>query len=155
MPFLRQTSHMNIRVLGAGDEDLVLAASHLFDSPALRTATARFLNTIDDHLLIAYEGEHAVGFISGVEVTHPDKGTEMFIYELAVDGPFRRRGFAGALINALKSVALERGCYGMWVLTDEGNDAAVATYVAAAGVPERGQVVIAWNFSDPAPSDVV
>jgi ribosomal protein S18 acetylase RimI-like enzyme len=155
MSFLRQTSQMNIRVLGAGDEDLVQAASHLFDAPAIRTATARFLSTTDDHLLIAYEGDRAVGFISGVEVTHPDKGTEMFIYELATDVAYRRRGIAGALIDALKSRALERGCYGMWVLTDEGNDAALATYVAAAGVPERGQVVVAWNFLDPAPSDVV
>ena len=153
MPSLRQTGQMNIRVLGTGDDDLVLAASHLFDAPANRSATARFLNTADDHLLIAYEGEHAVGFISGVEVTHPDKGTEMFIYELAVDGEFRRRGIAGALIDALKSVALERGCYGMWVLTDEDNEAALATYVGAAGSSEPGQVVVVWHFTQSAPND--
>ena len=67
------------------------------------------------HLLIAYEDEQAVGFVSGVEVTHPDKGTEMFLYELAVDEPFRRRGIGRALVERLAALAREAGCYGMWV----------------------------------------
>ena len=146
---------MNIIELAAGDDELVLAASHLFDGPALRTATARFLDEADHHLLVAYEGDHAAGFISGVEVTHPDKGTEMFIYELAVDEGYRRRGIASALIESLKSLALERGCYGMWVLTDEDNEAALATYVGAAGSSEPGQVVVVWHFTQSAPNDSV
>jgi ribosomal protein S18 acetylase RimI-like enzyme len=137
---------MKIKALTAGDEVLALAASHLFDGPALRTATARFLDEPGHHLLVAYEEEYAAGFISGVEVTHPDKGTEMFIYELAVDERFRRRGIAGSLIEALKALALERGCYGMWVLTDEDNVAALATYMGAQGSPEPGQVVFAWTL---------
>lgn len=143
---------MNIIELSAGDDELMLAAAHLFDGPALRTAAARFLNEANHHLFIAYEGEHAAGFISGIEVTHPDKGTEMFIYELAVDEPFRRRGIASALIERLKSLARERECYGMWVLTDEGNEAALATYVGTAGSPEPGQVVVVWNFVPPSDS---
>ncbi len=146
---------MNIIELAADDDELVFAASHLFDGPALPTATTRFLHEADHHLLVAYEGEHAAGFISGVEVTHPDKGTEMFIYELAVDERYRRRGIASALVESLKSLALERGCYGMWVLTDEGNEGALATYVNADGSPESGQVVVEWNFSQSAPSDSV
>lgn len=106
-------------------------------------------------MLVAYEGDHAAGFISGVEVTHPDKGTEMFIYELAVDEGYRRRGIASALIESLKSLAFERGCYGMWVLTDEDNEAALATYVGAAGSPEPGQVVVVWHFTQSAPNDSV
>jgi hypothetical protein len=34
---------------------------------------------------VAYDGERPVGMVTGVETTHPDKGTEMFLYELAVD----------------------------------------------------------------------
>ncbi len=30
--------------------------------------------------------------VSGVELTHPDKGTEMFLYELGVAERFRGRG---------------------------------------------------------------
>jgi ribosomal protein S18 acetylase RimI-like enzyme len=137
---------MEIRVLRPGDDDLVAAASHLFDGPARPEATVRFLAENGHHLVIAYEEDEAVGFVSGVEVTHPDKGTEMFLYELAVDEPFRRRGIGRALVERLAPVAREAGCYGMWVITDHNNAAARATYEGAAGVPETDQVVEVWTF---------
>ena len=127
---------MDIRVLRPGDDGLVAAASHLFDGPARPDATARFLAEDGHHLLVAYEDERAVGFVSGVEVTHPDKGTEMFLYELAVDEPFRRRGIGRALVERLAALARAAGCYGMWVVTDEDNEAARATYEGTGGVPE-------------------
>ncbi len=137
---------MDIRVLRPGDDGLVAAASHLFDGPARPDATARFLAEDGHHLLVAYEEERAVGFVSGVEVTHPDKGTEMFLYELAVDEPFRRRGIGRALVERLAAVARQAGCYGMWVITDEDNEAARATYEGAGGVSEPRQVVEVWTF---------
>ena len=137
---------MHIRVLRPGDDGLVAAASHLFDGPAQSDATARFLADDRHHLLIAYEDERPAGVVSGVEVTHPDKGTEMFVYELAGDGPSRRNGIGRALVGRLVTVARAAGCYGMWVLTDEDNDAARATYEGAGGVPEIRQVVEVWTF---------
>jgi ribosomal protein S18 acetylase RimI-like enzyme len=79
-------------------------------------------------------------------MTHPDKGTEMFVYELGVDEPFRRMGIGLALIERLKTIAVKRGCFGMWVLTDEGNVAAMAAYQSAGGTSESGQVVLEWTF---------
>jgi ribosomal protein S18 acetylase RimI-like enzyme len=137
---------MDIRVLRPGDDDLVAAASHLFDGPARADATARFLAEDGHHLLVAYEDEQPVGFVTGVEVTHPDKGTEMFLYELAVDEPFRRQGIGRALVEGLAARARAAGCYGMWVLTDEDNEAARATYEGIGGVPETRQVVEVWTF---------
>jgi ribosomal protein S18 acetylase RimI-like enzyme len=137
---------MQIRVLRPGDDELVAAASHLFDGPARPDATARFLAEEGHHLLIAYEGDRAAGFVSAVEVTHPDKGTEMFLYELAVDEPFRQRGIARALVERLGALSREAGCYGMWVITDHDNTAARATYEGTGGVPETDQVVEVWTF---------
>jgi ribosomal protein S18 acetylase RimI-like enzyme len=137
---------MDIRVLRPGDDRLVAAASHLFDGPARPDATARFLAEDGHHLLIAYDDERAVGFVSGVEVTHPDKGTEMFLYELAVDEPFRRRGIGRALTERLADLARQVGCYGMWVITDHDNEAARATYEGTGGVPETRQVAEVWTF---------
>jgi len=133
-------------VLRPGDDGLVAAASHLFDGPALPDATARFLAEPGHHLLVAYRDERPVGFVSGVEVTHPDKGTEMFLYELAVDEPFRRRGIGRALVEGLADVAKAAGCYGMWVITEDDNAAARATYEGTGGVPETRQVVEVWTF---------
>ena len=137
---------MEIRVCRPGDDGLVAAASHLFDGPARPDATARFLAEAGHHLLLAYEGERAVGFVSGVEVTHPDKGTEMFLYEFAVDEPFRRRGIGRALVDRLAALARDAGCYGMWVITAEANVAARATYEGTGGAPEPAQVVEVWTF---------
>ncbi|HEV2362001.1 MAG TPA: GNAT family N-acetyltransferase [Acidimicrobiales bacterium] len=140
---------MEIRLLGPGDEDDVVAGSGLFDNDAELSATTRFLRSDGHHLLIAYEDGEPAGFVTGVEMTHPDKGTEMFLYELAVAEPFQRRGIGRALVDRLGEVSRERGCYGMWVITDQGNEAALATYGAAGGQPEHGQVVLAWTFELP------
>ena len=83
-------------------------------------------------------------------MTHPDKGTEMFLYELAVDERFRKRGIGTALVKALVEIARERDCYGMWVLADDDNAAAHATYNAAGAVRESTPVMLGWKFSKPA-----
>ena len=137
---------MEIRVLRPGDDGLVASASHLFDGPARPDATARFLAEPGHHLLIAYEEERAVGFVSGVEVTHPDKGTEMSLYELAIDETFRRRGIGRTLVEHLAALARAAGCYRMWVVTDHDNEAARATYEGTGGAPETRQVVEVWTF---------
>ena len=137
---------ISIAELGPGDDARVAAASHLFDGPARPDATTSFLADDRHHLLVAYDGPRPVGFVSGVEVTHPDKGTEMFLYELAVDERYRRRGIGRQLVEHLAAVARRTGCYGMWVVTDDDNAAARATYERAGAVPETEQVVEVWTF---------
>src|SRR5215217_852607 len=144
-----QTCDVRIRRLGPGDEAAVLAAPGLFDAPPTMEATRRFLAQDNHHLLLAEEDGAAVGFVSGVETTHPDKGTEMFLYELSVDGPARRRGIGAALVEALASVARERGCYGMWVGTEPGNEAARRTYARAGGRETPTHVIVEWELGSP------
>jgi ribosomal protein S18 acetylase RimI-like enzyme len=134
--------------LGPDDVERVLAAAHLFDQPPAADWTDRFLTTEGHHLLFAAVDDSDVGFVSGVEMTHPDKGTEMFLYELGVDESARGRGAGTALVAALRDLARERGCYGMWVLTDDDNAAAVAAYRRAGGAEPDPQVLIDWTFGD-------
>jgi len=136
---------VNILRLGPGDDAKVKQASGLFDQPARDDATSRFLNDPIHHLLVAYEGGVPVGFVSGVEVTHPDKGTEMFLYELGVDERFRRRGIGRALVRRLAALGEERGCYGMFVLTEHSNRAALATYQSTGAVREDNWVMFTWE----------
>jgi ribosomal protein S18 acetylase RimI-like enzyme len=137
---------MQIDRLDPEDLERVLEAPHLFDGPPTAEWTDRFLGADGHHLLFAsFEGVD-VGFVTGVEMTHPDKGTEMFLYELGVDEAARRQGAGRALVAALRDLAEERGCYGMWVLTDAGNEAAVRTYRSAGGSDPDPQVVLDWTF---------
>jgi len=121
------------------DAAAVDAARELFDEPPRAAATEHFLSSPGHHLLFAYDDETeidgtavVVGMISGVETTHPDKGTEMFLYELGVAPSARKRGVATELVRALAALAKTRGCYGMWVAVDVDNVAALATYRRAA-----------------------
>jgi ribosomal protein S18 acetylase RimI-like enzyme len=139
---------MEIRRLGPGDERELARVEVCLDGPVQEAAATRFLTGADHHILVAYDGEAVVGFVTGVEMTHPDKGTEMFLYELGVEAPFRRRGYGTALVRALAELARARRCYGMWVLTDEDNAAALATYVAAGARREPAQVMLSWTFAE-------
>jgi GNAT superfamily N-acetyltransferase len=79
------------------------------------------------------------GFVTGVEIAHPDKGVEMLLYELGVDEAFRRRGIGSALVEALKALARDVGCSGMWVPVERGDDVATALYRSTgADEPEPG-----------------
>ncbi|WP_030790222.1 GNAT family N-acetyltransferase [Streptomyces sp. NRRL S-920] len=142
---------MEIRSAASAAE--VTAAEHLFDGPARPEATRRFLDSPGHHLLLAYEEGSGtpVGFVSGVETVHPDKGTEMFLYELDVAEGFRRRGTGRALVRALAALARERGCAGMWVGVDTDNEAALATYRAAGGTDEGRFVSVGWDFGPESP----
>jgi ribosomal protein S18 acetylase RimI-like enzyme len=128
----------------------VHGAADLFDSVPLAAATERFLAEPGHHLLFAYDddgGERAIGMISGVETTHPDKGTEMFVYEMGVAPDARRRGVATALVEALAALARERGCYGMWVGTEPDNEAALATYRRGGANEEAPFVLLSWDLT--------
>jgi ribosomal protein S18 acetylase RimI-like enzyme len=141
-----------MRIERVVDAAAVHRAADLFDSPPLAAATEKFLAHPDHHLLFAYDGDRAVGMISGVEMTHPDKGTEMFVYELGVAPVARLRGIGAALVRALADVARERGCYGMWVGTETDNEAAQATYRRAGATEETPFVLLNWDLApgDPA-----
>jgi ribosomal protein S18 acetylase RimI-like enzyme len=54
--------------------------------------------------------------------------SEIYIYDLAVDEPFRRRGIATSLINKLRSVAVERGAWVIYVQADRDDAPAVELY---------------------------
>jgi ribosomal protein S18 acetylase RimI-like enzyme len=143
---------VRIERLGRDDLDRVAAAGGLFDDAIDARTSRAFLADDRHHLLVAYDGDAPAGFVTGVELLHPDKpGPEMFLYELGVDEAFRGRGIGRALVEALRELAWERGCHAMWVLTDGSNQAATATYQAAGGSREPESVMLVWDRPDTAP----
>jgi aminoglycoside 3-N-acetyltransferase I len=141
-----------MRIARIVDVAEVLRAPELFDGPPLADATRAFLERDGHHLLFAYDDDgRAAGMISGVETIHPDKGTEMFVYELGVAPAARLKGVGTALVTALAALARERGCYGMWVGTETDNAAAQATYRKAGADAEEPFLLLNWDLTDRQP----
>lgn len=137
---------MKIDRLGPHDVDRLVAAGGLFDRPTTTEWATRFLTSAGHHALFASIDGKDIGFVTGVEMTHPDKGTEMFVYELGVAQLVRRQGIGTALIAALQEVAIQQGCYGMWVATEADNAAALGTYRSAGAEDPAPGVTITWTF---------
>lgn len=130
-----------------GDEERVGAASALFDHPVRAEWTVRFLEQPNHHLCVAYADGSPAGFVSGVEITHPDKGTEMLLYELGVDERFRRRGIGRDLCRGLIARARDRGCAGVWVPVDHDDEPALALYRSLSPDEESPTAVIWWDLA--------
>jgi ribosomal protein S18 acetylase RimI-like enzyme len=134
-----------VEVMRPGAEDQVLDAAHLFDHQVHASAVRAFLADDRHHLLLAYVEGRPAGFVSAVELLHPDKmKPEAFLYELGVDPEFRRMGVATDLVNELITVCRAHGCGEMFVLTDESNEAAMATYRKAGAARDPDQVMFHW-----------
>jgi len=141
-------STVDVRDLSDASAATLASLAHLFDDAPRAEASRRFADETGHHLLVAYVDDEPAGFVSGVEITHPDKGTEMLLYELGVDDAHRRRGIGAELTRALEARARALGCVGMWVLTDDDNVAALATYRGAGASEESRHVMLGWSFGD-------
>jgi aminoglycoside 3-N-acetyltransferase I len=79
--------------------------------------------------LAAMSGSNVVGGLAAYFLRKFEQArTEIYIYDLAVDEAFRRRGVATALIEELKKIAVAKGAYVIYVQADHGDDAAIALY---------------------------
>ena len=141
-----RTGDARLRWMTLDDAALVATAEALFDYAVRDRWTTSFLTSPSHHLCVAYVDDAPAGFVSGVETMHPDKGSEMLLYELGVDEAYRERGIGHSLVAALADRARDLGCYGMWVLTDSDNDAALRTYRGAGATAEAEQLMLSWSF---------
>ena len=140
---------MTVRRLGVGDEELAEAAVALFaeEATSLPVDVASFLRRSEAVLLVALDDDELAGWLYGHELVHPDGERTMLLYALDVDEPFRRRGHGRSLVAAFVELARSSGCTEVWVLTDDGNPAALGTYASAGGEREaQDSVMFTWHL---------
>jgi ribosomal protein S18 acetylase RimI-like enzyme len=87
-------------------------------------------------LMVATQRSNPIGFALGylldrVDAAHP----MLFLYEIDVAAPYRRRGIGRHLVEAMKAVACAHGVLKMWVQTSPSNLAAQALYRSTGGMP--------------------
>ena len=79
--------------------------------------------------IAAFAGAIVIGGIAGYALPKFEQPrTELYIYDLAVNEAYRRRGVATSMIEELKRLATARGMYVIFVQADYGDDAAIALY---------------------------
>ena len=96
---MAEEAAVRVRLARRGDEDEVARFVEAFDNRVLADETTRFLDDDRHLLLLGYVGDRPAGFVSAVEVFHPDKQSELFLNEIGVMQRDRRRGVARALID--------------------------------------------------------
>jgi aminoglycoside 3-N-acetyltransferase I len=132
---------VNVRRLAPGDEAVVLRL-------ATRQPPRRVEELLADgrtFFLVAENDREPVGFVLAYELLrrHGDP-SQLFVYEVDVEERHRRRGVATALLRELARLAAAAGIPEGFVLTDRGNEPAMALYAAAGGV--RPEDCVLWEF---------
>lgn len=132
----------SIEVLGPDDlarmHALLDLFGEVFDEPdtyGARRPGADYLRRLlggDSFIaLAAVDGDAVVGGLAAYELRKfEQQRSEIYIYDLAVTAPHRRRGVATALIEALRDIARDRGAWVIYVQADTGveDQPAIALY---------------------------
>lgn len=95
--------------------------------------SADYLNALlarEDFIpLVAVADSKVVGgLVAYVLQKFEQERSEIYIYDLAVDEAYRRRGIATGLINKLREIARELGAWVIYVQADHGDDPAIKLY---------------------------
>lgn len=134
------STNATIHRLGPGDEDRLRELNAMFakafEDPASYSSAPpgpqhlKRLLALDHVIVIvaSFDGSLAGGLVAYELDKFEQERREIYIYDLAVDETHRRKGIATALIEKLKTIAVTRGAWVIYVQADLYDPPAIAFY---------------------------
>jgi ribosomal protein S18 acetylase RimI-like enzyme len=124
-----------IKQFGASDALALSAAVRCVHGQTASTAwLSHWLEDGTRHAVAAFVGTDPVGLAYAYELPRlKSDAAALLLYEIDVLEEHRRQGVGTTLINALLAIAHERYLDSTWLLTDDGNPAALALYAGTGG----------------------
>jgi ribosomal protein S18 acetylase RimI-like enzyme len=113
-------------------------AAYLLDATPNRSAVRAYLADPHNIFLLAYVGERPVGFLRGTELGQLTSARgQMFLYEVAVEDGYRRRGIGTEMVRRLLELCRSREVEEIFVFTDDpANTPAERLYRSTGAVTE-------------------
>lgn len=98
----------------------------------------RFFEQNKTVFMVARLDQQIAGCLYAYELEHPDEPrTNMFLYSIDTATRFRKQGVGRRMIERLKEEAALRGCFEIFVLTNQNNLAAMQLYKGTGGIREN------------------
>jgi aminoglycoside 3-N-acetyltransferase I len=114
-----------LRVFGEAFEDIPTYQNAVPGDAYLQSLLSKSHFTV----LVAMSGDEVVGGLAAYELEKfEQERSEIYIYDLAVAEPHRRKGVATRLINELKLIAEKRKAWVIFVQADQGDTPAIQLY---------------------------
>jgi aminoglycoside 3-N-acetyltransferase I len=114
-----------LRVFGEAFEDIPTYQNAVPGDAYLQSLLSKPHFTV----LVAMNGDEVVGGLAAYELEKfEQERSEIYIYDLAVAEPHRRKGVATRLINELKPIAEKRKAWVIFVQADQGDTPAIQLY---------------------------
>ena len=118
----------------------------VFDYPIKSNSLKSFLNQKNHHLLCAFNDKNQlIGFVSFVELYHPDKDTQIFVNELSVHESYQRMKIGTYLMNQVFTYAKDQAYY-VWVATEMDNVEAIDFYLSLEPKTSQKSVFFDWEI---------
>lgn len=101
-------ANVTIRLLSA-DDAAVLDRAHedAFDEPVRPARLDAYLKDPGHLLMVAIDDGIVIAQVAAVIHRHPDQATELYIDEVGVAEPWRRRGLAGEMLRRMFEIGRE------------------------------------------------
>jgi aminoglycoside 3-N-acetyltransferase I len=143
---------MTIRQLLPGDlaefRELLGVFAKAFEMKGFKMPDDAYLGTLlarrDFIVFVAATPDAVIGGLTAHTLpSYYTESSEAYIYDLAIDSRFRRKGVGRKLLNALADYCRRQGISEFFVQADAPDQHALDFYSASGGIPEQ---VVHFNF---------